>query len=81
MRWLYNLASMATGLGITRNIVDCYAAIVSLYEEGDRIFLIGFMDDDMRTNLRKEATQLFSLRPAISPTPFSLSSPNRCAIG
>uniref|UniRef100_A0A939MNH9 DUF2235 domain-containing protein n=1 Tax=Bradyrhizobium barranii subsp. barranii TaxID=2823807 RepID=A0A939MNH9_9BRAD len=28
MRWLYNLASMATGLGITRNIVDCYAAII-----------------------------------------------------
>ncbi|QQO16702.1 DUF2235 domain-containing protein [Bradyrhizobium diazoefficiens] len=42
MRWLYNLASMATGLGITRNIVDCYAAIIALYEEGDRVFLIGF---------------------------------------
>lgn len=42
MRWLYNLASKATGLGITRNIVDCYAAIIGLYEEGDRIFLIGF---------------------------------------
>ncbi|WP_375783544.1 DUF2235 domain-containing protein [Bradyrhizobium sp. Pha-3] len=42
LRWLYNLASMATGLGITRNIVDCYAAIISLYEEGDRVFLIGF---------------------------------------
>ncbi|MBP1299842.1 DUF2235 domain-containing protein [Bradyrhizobium elkanii] len=42
MRWLYNLASVATGLGITRNIVDCYAAIISLYEEGDRIYLIGF---------------------------------------
>ena len=42
MRWLYNLASMATGLGITRNIVDCYAAITALYEEGDRVYLIGF---------------------------------------
>ncbi|MCC8937925.1 DUF2235 domain-containing protein [Bradyrhizobium sp. Arg62] len=42
MRWLYNLASMATGLGITRNIVDCYAAIIALYEEGDRIYLTGF---------------------------------------
>lgn len=42
MRWLYNLASMATGLGITRNIVDCYAAIISLYEDGDRVFLLGF---------------------------------------
>lgn len=42
VRWLYNLASMATGLGITRNIIDCYAAIIRLYEPGDRIFLFGF---------------------------------------
>ena len=42
MRKIYNLLSMATGLGITANIIDCYAAIIRLYEEGDRIFLIGF---------------------------------------
>ncbi|MCP4620654.1 MAG: DUF2235 domain-containing protein [Bradyrhizobium sp.] len=42
MRAAYNLASMATGLGITANIVDCYAAIIRLYEDGDRIFLVGF---------------------------------------
>src|SRR5438876_10758196 len=42
LRWAYNLASMATGLGITANIIDCYAAIIRLYEDGDRIFLIGF---------------------------------------
>jgi T6SS, Phospholipase effector Tle1-like, catalytic domain len=42
LRWAYNLASMATGLGITANIIDCYAAIIHLYEDGDRIFLIGF---------------------------------------
>ena len=42
MRTIYNLASMATGLGITANIIDCYAAIIRLYEDGDRIFLIGF---------------------------------------
>jgi Uncharacterized alpha/beta hydrolase domain (DUF2235) len=42
MRRLYNLASMATGLGITKNIIDCYAAIIGLYEDGDRVFLIGF---------------------------------------
>ncbi|WP_454617626.1 DUF2235 domain-containing protein [Bradyrhizobium cenepequi] len=42
LRWLYNILSMATGLGVTRNIVDCYAAILTLYEDGDRIFLIGF---------------------------------------
>jgi len=42
MRTIYNLASMVTGLGITANIIDCYAAIIRLYEDGDRVFLIGF---------------------------------------
>ena len=42
LRTFYNLLSMATGLGITANIIDCYAAIIRLYEDGDRIFLIGF---------------------------------------
>src|SRR6266567_7602437 len=37
-----NLVSQATGLGITRNIVDCYAAIIRLWRPGDRIFLFGF---------------------------------------
>jgi uncharacterized protein (DUF2235 family) len=41
-RWLYNFVSQATGLGITRNIIDCYAAIVQLWRPGDRIFLFGF---------------------------------------
>lgn len=41
-RWLYNLGSMATGLGITKNIVDCYAAILSMWQPGDRIYLFGF---------------------------------------
>jgi uncharacterized protein (DUF2235 family) len=41
-RKVYNLISQGTGLGITRNIVDCYAAILSLWRPGDRIFLIGF---------------------------------------
>jgi uncharacterized protein (DUF2235 family) len=30
LRTFYNLASTATGLGITANIVDCYAAIIRL---------------------------------------------------
>jgi Uncharacterized alpha/beta hydrolase domain (DUF2235) len=41
-RKIYNLASMATGLGITANIIDCYAALIRLYRDGDRVFLIGF---------------------------------------
>jgi uncharacterized protein (DUF2235 family) len=41
-RWLYRTASQATGLGITKNIADCYAAIIRLAKPGDRIFLFGF---------------------------------------
>jgi uncharacterized protein (DUF2235 family) len=41
-RWIYNTASQATGLGLTANIVDCYAALIRLYRDGDRIFLFGF---------------------------------------
>src|SRR5262249_9785566 len=42
VRWLHNLVSQATGLGLTRNIVDCYASIIQLWQPGDRIFLFGF---------------------------------------
>jgi uncharacterized protein (DUF2235 family) len=42
VRGFYNLVSQATGLGITRNIIDCYAAIIRLWRPGDRIFLFGF---------------------------------------
>ncbi|MEM7256656.1 MAG: DUF2235 domain-containing protein [Pseudomonadota bacterium] len=41
-RKIYSLASRATGLGITRNILDCYRFLVEQYEPGDRIFLFGF---------------------------------------
>ena len=41
-RWLYNLICRATGLGLTGNIVDCYAQIIRHWRPGDRIFLFGF---------------------------------------
>jgi uncharacterized protein (DUF2235 family) len=40
--WLRNLVCQATGLGLTGNIRLCYAAIIALYQPGDRIFLFGF---------------------------------------
>ena len=40
--WIYNLVSRATGLGLTTNVVETYAAIIREWEEGDRIFLFGF---------------------------------------
>lgn len=41
-RWGYNLVSRATGLGISRNIKDCYNALIEFYDPGDHIFLFGF---------------------------------------
>lgn len=39
---VYKWLSRATGLGITKNIVDCYAALIAHWQPGDRIFLFGF---------------------------------------
>ncbi len=41
-RSIANVVAQATGLGIDKNIIDCYVAIIRLYRPGDRIFLIGF---------------------------------------
>jgi len=41
-RRVYNLVSQALGLGLTGNMIDCYAALIQLWSPGDRIFLFGF---------------------------------------
>ncbi len=47
-RRIYNVISQALGLGLTKNIVDCYAALIKMWrpgsqpQEADRIFLFGF---------------------------------------
>jgi uncharacterized protein (DUF2235 family) len=41
-RRIYNLFAQATGLGITQNIIDCYAEIIRVWQPGDRIYLFGF---------------------------------------
>lgn len=41
-RKFQNLISQATGLGLTTNIIECYTAILQMWEKGDRIYLFGF---------------------------------------
>lgn len=41
-RVVRKIFSSVTGTGIGRNITDCYAAILRMYEPGDRIYLFGF---------------------------------------
>jgi uncharacterized protein (DUF2235 family) len=40
--FIYNLICQATGLGLTGNMIDCYAALVRNCRPGDRVFLFGF---------------------------------------
>ena len=42
LRWVHNTVAQASGFGITRNIIDCYAALIRPWEPGDRIFLFRF---------------------------------------
>ncbi len=42
VRLARKIASSATGAGISRNVIDCYAAILKHYEPGDRLYLFGF---------------------------------------
>ena len=37
-----NTLAAGVGTGIDENVIDCYAAIISFYEPGDRVVLIGF---------------------------------------
>ncbi len=42
LQFVRKLISSALGTGISRNITDCYEAILKVYEPGDRIYLFGF---------------------------------------
>lgn len=42
VRFVQKLLASVIGAGIKRNIADCYEFIVNHYEDGDRIFLLGF---------------------------------------
>jgi Uncharacterized alpha/beta hydrolase domain (DUF2235) len=42
MRVMRKFLSSAFGTGFTGNVADCYEHILSAYEDGDKIFLIGF---------------------------------------
>ncbi|MGT2481577.1 DUF2235 domain-containing protein [Methylobacterium oryzae CBMB20] len=42
VRFVQKMAASLSGRGITTNIADCYRFVIDHYEQGDRIYLIGF---------------------------------------
>ena len=42
VEFVRKLLSSATGTGFSRNVTDCYEAILKFYEPGDKIFIFGF---------------------------------------
>lgn len=39
---IYNVVCQASGLGLTGNVIDCYAALIRNWQPDDHIFLFGF---------------------------------------
>ena len=42
LRGSWEVFQQMVGAGLTSRIVDCYAAIISVWQPGDRIYLFGF---------------------------------------
>lgn len=74
-RALYNVVAQATGFGLTRNIVDCYAAVIRLWEPGDRIWLFGFSRGAYTARCVAEVLALCGVpRSAADGTPLKLDA-------
>lgn len=42
LRWFGRLLGGALGIGLQRNVEDAYAYLMDVYEDGDKVFLLGF---------------------------------------
>src|SRR3546814_10854873 len=55
----------AVGAGIEDNMIDCYAKIISYYEPGDRIVLIGFSRGAYTVRALANMMNLFGFPPQL----------------
>jgi len=58
---------MATGLGISRNILECYEFIFSHFNAGDQIFLFGFSRGATTVRSLSSFVHLFGILPKSRP--------------
>lgn len=50
-RRAHNVVSLATGRGLTRNVIDCYAATIRMWDPAIAILLFGFSRGGLHRSL------------------------------
>ena len=65
--WWQKISGLAFGVGLARNVRDCYRFIFENYEAGDRIFLFGFSRGAATVRSLSYFIHLFGILPHSRP--------------
>ena len=72
LRGSWEVFQQMIGAGLTSRIVDCYAAIISVWQPGDRIYLFGFSRGAYTARCMAHVLELVGIPTKASGRPLSL---------
>jgi uncharacterized protein (DUF2235 family) len=72
LRGLWEVFQQTIGAGLTSRIVDCYAAIISVWQPGDRIYLFGFSRGAYTARCVAHVLELVGIPTKANGRPLSL---------
>jgi uncharacterized protein (DUF2235 family) len=72
LRGLWEVFQQTIGAGLTSRIVDCYAAIISVWQPGDRIYLFGFSRGAYTARCLAHVLELVGIPTKANGRPLSL---------
>jgi uncharacterized protein (DUF2235 family) len=72
LRGLWEVFQQTIGAGLTSRIVDCYAAIISVWQPGDRIYLFGFSRGAYTARCVAHVLELVGIPTEANGRPLSL---------
>lgn len=72
MRGSWEIFQQMVGAGLTSRIVDCYAAILSVWQPGDRIYLFGFSRGAYTARCMAHVLELVGIPTKANGRPLSL---------
>jgi uncharacterized protein (DUF2235 family) len=72
LRDLWEVFQQTIGAGLTSRIVDCYAAIISVWQPGDRIYLFGFSRGAYTARCVAHVLELVGIPTKANGRPLSL---------